>query len=257
LTENYERPEERKSSFTPLLLAIGVALFFLGLAINFPLAMGGLGISAFTLLKMFKDNVEEKFADFKESLEERWPLEFLKKEKLGVWVFLMSEILIFGSLIVAYAYVRLSSSSWPIASQIHDVTIGMVNTIILLTSSLAIVYGFHSIRSGNIKGLRIGLLATLALGASFLIIKLGVEWPTYYRNGFTISSGLPGSTYFVLTGLHAAHVAAGLVAVGYLLIRAFNGGFSSSKHSAVENIGLYWHLVDIVWMFLFPLFYLL
>ena len=257
MTEDYERTEDRKSSFTPLLLAIGIALFFLGLVIDFPLAMGGLAILAIALLKMFKDNVEEKFADFKESLEERWPLEFLSKEKLGVWAFLVSEILIFGSLIVAYVYVRLSSSSWPVASQSHDITIGTVNTIILLTSSLAMVYGLYSISTGNVRGLRIGLLSTLALGSSFLIIKLGVEWPTYYRNGFTISSGLPGSTYFVLTGLHACHVAAGLVAVGYLLVRAFNGGFTSSKHSAVENIGLYWHFVDIVWMFLFPLFYLI
>jgi len=257
LTENNENHEERKSSLTPLLLAVGITLLFLGLVINFPLAMGGLAILALTLLKMFKDNVEEKFADFKESLEEKWPLEFIDKEKLGVWIFLVSEILIFGSLITAYAYVRLSSGSWPIASQTHDVTIGMINTIILLTSSLAMVYGLNSIKAGNIKGLRIGLLSTLALGASFLIIKLGIEWPTYYRNGFTISSGLPGSTYFVLTGLHAAHVGAGLVAVGYLTIRAFNGGFTSSKHSAVENIGLYWHFVDIVWMFLFPLFYLI
>ena len=219
--------------------------------------MAGLAIFALTLLKMYKDDVEEKFAELKESLEEKWPLESLGKEKLGIWVFLMSEILIFGSLIVAYAYVRLSSGSWPVASQTHDVTIGMVNTIILLTSSLAIVYGFHSIKAGNVKGLRIGLLSTLVLGASFLIIKLGVEWPTYYRNGFTIGSGLPGSTYFVLTGLHAAHVGAGLAAVGYLLIRAFNGGFTGQKHLAVENIGLYWHFVDIVWMFLFPLFYLI
>jgi len=119
------------------------------------------------------------------------------------------------------------------------------------------VFALYSIRGGNIKGLRIGLIGTFSLGAAFLVIKLGIEWPQYYRNGFTISSGLPGSTYFLLTGLHAAHVGAGLVAVGYLLFRSFHGGFTNTKHSAVENIGLYWHFVDIVWMFLFPLFYLI
>jgi cytochrome c oxidase subunit I+III len=257
LTEDYEHGEERKSSYAPIILAAGVTLVLLGIVVFLPLAVAGAVAIGAALYKFFKDGAEEKFAEFKESLEEKWPLDFLNKEKLGVWVFLVSEILIFGSLIVAYAYVRFSSSTWPVATQTHDVILGMANTIILLTSSLAMVLALYSIRAGNAKGLKIGLLSAFALGATFLIIKLGVEWPMYYRNGFTINSGLPGSTYFVLTGLHAVHVGAGLVAVGYLIFRSFTGGFTSTKHSAVENIGLYWHFVDIVWMFLFPLFYLI
>ncbi|MGA2682337.1 MAG: heme-copper oxidase subunit III [Candidatus Bathyarchaeia archaeon] len=257
MTEDYEHPEEGKSTYAPIILAAGVALLLFGLVIFLPLAIAGIVIVGAALFKLFKDGAEEKFAELKESLEEKYPLESLSKEKLGVWVFLVSEILIFGSLIVAYAYVRLSSSSWPVATQTHDVILGMSNTIILLTSSLAMVFALYSIRAGNTKGLKVGLMGTFALGAAFLVIKLGYEWPQYYRNGFTISSGLPGSSYFVLTGLHAVHVGAGLVAVGYLLFRSFNGGFTSTKHSAVENIGLYWHFVDIVWMFLFPLFYLI
>ncbi len=239
------------------MLAAGVALLLFGLVLFWPIAIAGIAVIGVALFKFFKDGAEEKFVELKESIEERWPLESLNKEKLGVWVFLVSEILIFGSLIVAYAYVRLSSSSWPVASQTHDVILGMSNTIILLTSSLAMVFALYSIRAGNVKGLKTGLVGAFVLGVAFLVIKLGYEWPTYYHNGFTISSGLPGSTYFVLTGLHAVHVGAGLVAVGYLLFRAYSGGFTSTKHSAVENIGLYWHFVDIVWMFLFPLFYLI
>ncbi|MGO8807506.1 MAG: heme-copper oxidase subunit III [Candidatus Bathyarchaeia archaeon] len=257
MTEDYGKPEERKSSYTPIILGAGIALVLFGIVVFLPLAIAGAVVIGAAVFMLFKEGANEKFAEFKESLEEKWPLEFLSKEKLGIWLFLMSEILIFGSLIVAYAYVRLSSSSWPVATQTHDVILGMSNTIILLTSSLAIVYALYSIRAGNIKGLRIGLVSAFVLGASFLVIKLGVEWPQYYRNGFTISSGLPGSTYFVLTGLHAVHVGGGLVGVGYLIFRSFRGGFTSTKHSAVENIGLYWHFVDIVWMFLFPLFYLI
>jgi cytochrome c oxidase subunit I+III len=257
VTEETEKPEERKSSFMPIVIAAGVALFLLGLVVFIPLLIAGLIIISLGLFKVFKDGADEKFAELKESLFEKWPLESLNKEKLGVWVFITSEILIFGSLITAYAYVRVSSGSWPIASQTHNVIVGMVNTIILLTSSLAIMIALYSVRTGNTSGLKIGLLATLALGLAFLGIKLGYEWPTYYRNGFTISSGLPGSTYFVLTGVHALHVAVGLVAIGYLMFRAFSGGFTSTKHSAVENVGLCWHFVDIVWMFLFPLFYLI
>ncbi len=251
------RGEESESTYMPLVIAGGIAVFLLGIAIFVPLIIAGLIIVALALLKVFKDGSEEKFAGFKEAIEETWPLESVSKEKLGTWVFLASEILIFGSLIIAYVFVRLNSGSWPIATQTHNVLLGMVNTIILLTSSLAMILSLYSIRMGNSTGLKIGLGSTFALGFVFLDIKLGFEWPDLIRNGFTINSGLPASSYYVLTGLHAIHVAVGLVAVGYLMIRAFNGGFTIQKNVAVENVGLYWHFVDIVWMFLFPLFYLI
>jgi cytochrome c oxidase subunit I+III len=257
MTDNYEQPEERKSSFMPIIIAAGVAISFVGLVIFIPLFVVGLIIVTLALLKVFKDNSEEKFSQLKEQPEEQWPLEKAGKEKVGVWVFIMSEILIFGSLIAAYFYVRTNSTTWPVATQTHNPIIGMVNTIILLTSSLAIILGLYYIKSGKTFGLKIGLANTFALGLTFLVIKLGFEWPELIRNGFTINSGLPASTYYALTGVHAVHVAAGLVAVGYLLLRAVNGGFTVAKHSGVENVGLYWHFVDIVWMFLFPLFYLI
>jgi cytochrome c oxidase subunit I+III len=249
--------EKSKSTYMPLIIAAGVAVFLLGLAIYIPILIAGLVIIAAALVKMFKDGAEEKFAGSKAAAEETYPLESVPNEKLGLWIFLASEILIFGSLIIAYAYVRINSGSWPIATQTHNVLLGMTNTIILLTSSLAMVLALYSIRAGNVKGLKIGLGSAFALGAAFLIIKLGFEWPELISKGFTINSGLPASTYYVLTGLHAVHVAVGLVAIGYLMFRAYSLGFTSTKHVAVENIGLYWHFVDIVWMFLFPLFYLI
>lgn len=248
--------EERKSSFMPLIIAGGVTLFLLGLVIYIPLLVAGLIIIAVALLKVFKDGAEEKFAQRKETAEENFPLS-IPKEKLGIWVFLASEILIFGSLIIAYVYVRINSGSWPVATQTHNVLLGMTNTIILLTSSLTMILALYYIREKNVAGLKICLGGTFILGFSFLGIKLGVEWPALIRSGFTINSGLPASSYYVLTGLHAMHVAVGLVAVGYLMLRAFKGGFTSTNHVAVENVGLYWHFVDIVWMFLFPLFYLI
>jgi len=257
LTENYESPEERKSSFTPFLIAAGVALLFFGFVVSFPLAMAGLAVLALTLLKVFKDGTEEKFSSVNEADEEKWPVEAFSKEKLGTWIFLMSEILIFGSLIVAYIYVRIDSTSWIVSSQVHDVMLGMSNTIILLTSGLAMTLALYSIKVGNAKGLKIGLAAAFILGLTFLIVKLGFEWPALIGKGFTLTSGLPGSTYFVLTGLHAGHVAAGLFAIGYLMVRAFNGGFTSTKYTAVESVALYWAFVDIVWLILFPLLYLI
>ena len=249
--------EENKSTFLPLILAAGIAVLLLGIVIYMPLVVAGLVIIAAAIVKVFKDGASEKFAQRKLAEEETYPLETVSKEKLGLWIFLASEILIFGSLIVSYLYVRVSSGSWPIASQTHNVLLGMTNTIILLTSSLTMILGLYFIRLDNVRNLKICLGSTFALGCSFLAIKLGIEWPALIRNGFTINSGLPASSYFVLTGLHAVHVAVGLVGVGYLMFRAYTGGFTSTNHVAVENIGLYWHFVDIVWMILFPLFYLI
>jgi cytochrome c oxidase subunit I+III len=257
MTDENTHYEKSASTYTPLIIAGGVAVFLLGLVIYVPLIIAGLIVVALALLKVFKDGSEEKFAQFKEAVEEKWPLESVSKEKLGIWIFLASEILIFGSLIIAYAYVRINSGSWPIATQTHNVLLGMTNTIILLTSSLTMILLLYSIKTGNSTGLKIGLGSTFALGFAFLDIKLGFEWPDLIRNGFTVNSGLPASSYYVLTGLHAMHVAIGLVAIGYLVIRAFNGGFTMQKNVAVEGVGLYWHFVDIVWMFLFPLFYLI
>jgi len=257
MSEN-TRKEKSTSSYMPLIIATGVAIFLLGLAIYIPVLIAGLIIIVAAVFKMFKDGAAEKFSGTKEAVEEEtYPLESITSEKLGLWIFLASEILIFGSLIIAYAYVRVNSGSWPIATETHNVLLGMTNTIILLTSSLAMVLSLYAIRQGNLRGLKIGLGSAFALGITFLVIKLGFEWPELISKGFTITSGLPASTYYVLTGLHAVHVAVGLVAVVYLIFRAYSLGFTNTKHVAVENVGLYWHFVDIVWMFLFPLFYLI
>jgi cytochrome c oxidase subunit I+III len=252
------REEKGKSSYMPLIISAGVAIFLLGLAVYIPILVVGLVIIVAAVIKMFRDGALEKFTGAKETVEEeKFPIDSVSNEKLGLWIFLASEILIFGSLIVAYAYVRVNSGSWPIATQTHNVLLGMTNTIVLLTSSLAMVLSLYAIRQGNVRGLRIGLGSAFALGIAFLLIKLGFEWPELISKGFTITSGLPTSTYYVLTGLHAFHVAVGLIAVVYLIFRAYSLGFTSTKHVAVENVGLYWHFVDIVWMFLFPLFYLI
>jgi cytochrome c oxidase subunit I+III len=237
-------------------MAAGIALFMVGLTIFYPLAIVGGIIVVLGVLKVFKDGKEDKFQKAEQE-GEKWPFQALPKMKLGVWVFLMSEIVLFGSLMASYAFVRLNSTSWPSALQVHNTTIGTANTIILLTSSLAMILSLYYIRAGSLRGLKIGLISTFVLGATFLVLKLGVEWPELYRKGFTISSGLPASTYYALTGVHAVHVAVGLAAVGYLMVRAFTGGLTVDKHGAVEYVGLYWHYIDIVWMFLFTMFYLI
>jgi len=241
----------------PLVASFLILLFAYGVALSPSLALVSLAAILVTTAYWFRDHIREKFSIVGERAAENWPFFTQSKEKLGVWVFLASEIIIFGSIISSYLYVRVASITWPAATQTHNLTIGTLNTIILLTSSLSIILALQSIKEGNRKGLIAGLGATMILGVAFLAIKLGFEWPELLAKGFNLSSGLAADTYYATTGAHAIHVAVGLVAVIYLLAKAVRGGFTVENHHAVENVGVYWHFVDIVWMFLFPLFYLI
>ncbi len=250
--------EESKPTYVPVIVAGGSIIFALGLALYLPVTILGFAVLIAATLKLFKDGFTDKFAELKEEAHETWPFTSISKEKLGMWIFILSEIIIFGSLIIVYLYVRVTSISWPNDTQLHNLTIGTTNTIVLLTSSLAIILALHAARAGNFRAAKIGLAGTFILGVLFLELKLGFEWPELFDKGFfPVSAGLPASTYYILTGAHAVHVGVGLVAVAYLLLKAQNNKFTSARHSAIENVGLYWHFVDIVWMFLFPLFYLI
>jgi cytochrome c oxidase subunit I+III len=252
------RSQTLRDGFTsiPLILAVGVAVFLFAVSLYPPFMVLGIGIVAVGLAVWFWDYTYDRYGTREEFGLERWPLASLSKEKLGVWVFMASEAVIFGSIIAAYLFVRAGSASWPISYEVHSVPIGALNTIILLTSSFTMIMARESIKADDLRGLKVYLLGTFGFGAAFLLIK-GYEWIGLMAKGFVLWSGLPASTYYVTTGAHGIHVGVGLVAVLYLLIKAQKGRFSALQHAGVENIGLYWHFVDIVWMFLFPLFYLI
>jgi cytochrome c oxidase subunit I+III len=240
----------------PAVLSLGVMIAFLGVVVSQYVLVAGLAVIAIAIAKWFKDDVLDKFAAPEEPVGERWPFTTAGKEKVGFWVFLASEMILFGSLISAYLFIRVKSPAWPPGPELHDVTIGFVNTLILLTSSFSIVLALEALKTRDMGGFKLALVTTFLLGLAFLIVK-GFEWSKLFEEGFVPGSGLPADTYYAITGAHAAHVIAGLVAMLYLILKAFKGRFSSEKHVAVENFGLYWHMVDIVWVFLFPLFYLL
>jgi len=250
--------DKGKPTYVPAIIAVGGVIFSLGIALYLPVTILGLTVLLAATVKLFKDGISDKFAELKEEAMETWPFGSVSKDKLGMWIFLLSEIIIFGSLIIVYLYVRVTSAAWPNDTQLHDLAIGTTNTIVLLTSSLAIIIALQAMRAGNFKAAKTGLAATLFLGLVFLWLKLGFEWPNLFgQSFFPTLSGLPASTYYILTGAHAVHVGVGLVAVSYLLLKVQRNKFTAENHSAIENVGLYWHFVDIVWMFLFPLFYLI
>ena len=174
--------------------------------------------------------------------------------KIGVWWFLASEITVFGGLIASYIVVRLGSGGWSEAAAHVNFPLGLVNTFVLLTSSMTMVLAFAAVEQKNPKRLQANLLLTVLLGLTFLVIK-GFEYAGEIAYGFIPGAGIFWSFYYAMTGLHALHVLAGIVVNLVLLIAALRDTLRPNEHR-VELAGLYWHFVDIVWIFLFPLPYL-
>jgi cytochrome c oxidase subunit 3 len=174
--------------------------------------------------------------------------------KLGMWWFLTGEVVIFGGLLASYAIFRLANPAWNAQAEHLSVLLGAVNTIVLLTSSLCIVMAFRAVDAGEAGGVRLWLSLTVLLGLVFVAIK-AVEWSGEIGAGFVPASSGFWSFYFTMTGLHALHVLVGILVNSILLFLAATGRLAPVEQR-VEFAGLYWHFVDIVWIFLFPLLYL-
>lgn len=176
--------------------------------------------------------------------------------RLGIWAFLATELLLFGGLFTVYAVFRLSYPD--LFHQQHlklNRFMGALNTVLLLTSSLSMAIGIAAIRQGRQRILKIALAVTLALAAGFLCIKY-FEWSEDFSHGLYPASNLFFGLYFTMTGLHGLHVLFGMLVMVWLL-RAQRGEFSADYNTPVEITGLYWHFVDLVWIYLFPLLYLI
>jgi cytochrome c oxidase subunit III len=187
--------------------------------------------------------------------------------KMGMWLFLFTELLLFGGLFIVYmVYRMLNSEAFLISSFELDVTMGTINTVVLLVSSMTIAMSITAIQKGNVK-LSVNLLyATLAAALIFMVIKY-FEWNAKINYGLfpgmELFQSLPKGEglffflYFFMTGLHALHIIIGAVIIAVVIYRTKKGLVSSEKYTLTENAGLYWHLVDLIWIYLFPLFYLI
>jgi cytochrome c oxidase subunit III len=194
---------------------------------------------------------------------------------LGMWVFLITEIMFFGGLFAGYAIYR---SAYPAAfiegSRHLDMTLGGINTAVLICSSLTMALAVHSAQTGKRLGLVLFLVLTIILGSAFLGVK-AVEYADKFEHHTVPVPGLfhlehpydetvePSRVqlffgfYFTMTGLHALHMIIGIGVLAVLAFQAWRGRFSPEYNAPVDMTGLYWHFVDIVWIFLFPLLYLL
>ncbi len=180
----------------------------------------------------------------------------LDNRKLAMWTFIGSECLLFGSLISTYLVYQGRSVSGPTPQEILNIPLTSVSTFVLLMSSLAMVLALAAVTRGDRRWSRVWIFATAALGAVFLGFQ-AYEFTHFVHEGLTIKTNLFGSTFFVLTGTHGAHVAVGVLLLLTLLVRSFQGKLGPDKAMVVEITGLYWHFVDVVWIVIFTVLYLL
>jgi cytochrome c oxidase subunit 3 len=207
-------------------------------------------------------------------LQEQFETPAQQKEvsTLGMWIFLVTEIMFFGGLFLAYAIYRTKFAGvFALASNTLDVVIGAVNTAVLLCSSYTMVLAVRAAQIGSRKALIVFLILTILLGGVFLGVK-AYEWnqkfeehhvpgPSFHLEEAPAGDQGPAqlffSLYFTMTGLHALHMVIGEGLMLFLLWHAYKGKYSPSYYTPVDVGGLYWHFVDIIWIFLFPLLYLI
>jgi len=189
--------------------------------------------------------------------------------KLGMWIFLLTEILLFGGLFCAYAVYRAwNPDMFYNAHKFLNVYLGTLNTVVLITSSLTMALAIRSMQLNDRRKAIIFLVMTLTFAAVFLVVKY-FEYSHKFHLGqlpgkFYTFTGVEGtnphiffSIYFMMTGLHGLHVIGGMAAISWVLVKTVKNRFSDEYYTPMEMTGLYWHLVDLIWIFLFPLLYLI
>ena len=178
----------------------------------------------------------------------------VEPQLLGMLLFIISEIMVFGGFFTAYFFIRVAQGNpWPAPGTTLPVGVAGFNTAILVSSSFTIHWAETSIKRGNRFGLKAGMLLTFLLGCSFLFIQIN----EYANIGFAPQDAAQQTIFFSLTGLHGAHVFIGLLLLLFVTIRAFRGHYSPEEHRGVEVPGIYWHFVDVMWLVVYTTVYIL
>jgi len=275
VVDHHEEEHADHASIWPVAIAAGSLVMFFGMSgMNPPGqdayllsttvsqvygALAGIGFLGLTgsVIGMAR----ESFHAPEEPLAERWPFDGIDKMKTGVWIYLASDVILFGAFIGSYLFIRVA---WAGATGHaffewhhipHSPIPGLMNTYLLLTSSFSIVLAMVAARKKHKPAMVTSMAVTFLLGLGFLGNK-AIEWGILFAEGTTVTSGISASTFFLTTGLHGLHVVVGLMFLGYMLVRGSFGAYLGDDQP-IELFGLYWHFVDIVWLFLFPLFYII
>jgi len=175
-------------------------------------------------------------------------------QMLGMLLFIISEIMVFGAFFTAYFFTRVAGGAeWPAAGTELPKLIAGVNTAILVSSSFTLHWAESCIKNDNRRGFKAGMLSTFLLGCTFLFIQIN----EYVHIGFAPQDHAQGTIFYGLTGLHGAHVFIGLTLLAMVCVRAFKGHFSSTSHRGVEVPGIYWHFVDVMWIVVYLTIYII
>ena len=297
-------------TIAPFVFCIGAAVMFIGLVMAtagngdntgdngywfvFFLGLAGLLTGFFLWVQDYWDQDSEEGEEI-EGYHDFWSS--ITTRKFGMWIFLLTEVMVFSTLLSAYLRYRAAVPDYdsgidcglefelcwvPAADVIRSHLIfGVINTFALLLSSLTVVLALYAAKNNNPKATTRYLMITFVLGALFLILKIwewgemknGHFWDAEhcdvmkqdiahhciapkYEDGFWLDTSLEGTTFYITTGTHGAHVFVGLIALVYLIAKANKGAYNEKYHDTIELFGLYWHYVDVVWVFVFPFFYL-
>jgi cytochrome c oxidase subunit 3 len=185
------------------------------------------------------------------------PAEGMSRGMAGMVLFIASEIMLFGGLFAGYFFVRNQADTWPPADIEHTVSrsLGAVLTVILISSSVAAHFGILGVKRNNQVQFRAGIILAIILGTIFIGGQI-YEWLNLMDEGLTAGSGVYGATFYIITGFHGSHVIAGLLMLLVVIVRAFWNDFTPTRHLFADAAVMYWHFVDVIWVFVFTILYL-
>jgi len=182
----------------------------------------------------------------------------LTSGKIGIWLFLASEVMLFGALFATYILLRVGAVEWPHGAHYLNIPLATLNTIFLISSSVTMVMAWYSLKTDSFSKFRLYMGATILFGFAFLVVKY-FEYSAKFHHGYFPKTNTFLAIYFTMTGLHMLHVLGGMAVNAYLWGPGAKLWKTDKEHftNRVENSGLFWHFVDLVWIFLFPVLYLL
>lgn len=267
MDEGHPAHAEHHTSIWPFVIALAAGFGFGGVATHFwPSVFAGIVLLVVGVGGWVRQDLSGVSFAVKQESEDR-PFVGISVRKFGMWLFIISEVFFFTGLIGAGLAIRARASFWPNPASPDfplNIPLTAVNTFVLLASSFTMAEAVHSAQVGKQGHLRLFLGLTLALGATFVAIQVFeysklffgenlTPWPNLIRPEL----GAFGTAFYAQTGFHGAHVAGGLLGLSYLNAMAWKGRYGKQNYEGVEVVGLYWHLVDVVWIFLFPIMYLI
>jgi heme/copper-type cytochrome/quinol oxidase subunit 3 len=188
--------------------------------------------------------------------EHGWTTTGLSNEKLGMWLFLGSEALLFGGLISTYLLYKTRVQDGPAPADLYDIPFTSVSSFVLLMSSLTMVLAVTSISRHDVRSMRVWLATTALLGSVFIAGQV-YEFTVFVKEGMGYTTNVASSAFFTLTGFHGVHVSVGIIMLMSLLVMSLRGRLPVERAEAVEIVGLYWHFVDVVWILIFTVVYLI